>query len=431
MTLSLLDSPVVRAPRVVRGLPVAVIGAGPVGLAAAAHLLERGLEVVVLEAGASAGSAMHAWGHVRLFSPWRSVVDAAAERLLAEQGWRAPDREALPTGRDVAEQYLAPLADAAPLRPRIRYGAAVTAVTRQGLDRTRTRGRAAAPFLLRLRTGSGDEELLAGAVIDASGTTTSPSPVTASGLPPLSAAGDRLVSGIPDVLGVDRRRFAGRRVAVVGSGHTAAHLLLALDELSRLEPGTEAVWVLRSADSDRLYGSAEDELTARASLGSAVRELVEKGRVRRIAGFAVSDVVHTSDGVRLVSSAGDIIEADIAVTATGFRPELGILRELRLALDDVVEAPVHLAPLIDPELHSCGTVPAHGAAELAHPEPGFYLAGMKSYGRAPTFLLLTGYEQVRSIAAELAGDDEAARRVELVLPETGGCSAKGPDSPCC
>lgn len=47
---------------------------------------------------------------------------------------------------------------------------------------------------------------------------------------------------------------------------------------------------------------------------------------------------------------------------------------------------------------------------------------MKSYGRAPTFLMAAGYEQVRSIAAALAGDREAAERVELVLPETGVCS---------
>ena len=47
---------------------------------------------------------------------------------------------------------------------------------------------------------------------------------------------------------------------------------------------------------------------------------------------------------------------------------------------------------------------------------------MKSYGRAPTFLLATGYEQVRSIAAALAGDWTAARDVQLDLPETGVCS---------
>jgi hypothetical protein len=113
------------------------------------------------------------------------------------------------------------------------------------------------------------------------------------------------------------------------------------------------------------------------------------------------------------------------IVATGFRPDLSFLREIRLALDPAVEATPALAPLIDPNLHSCGTVRPHGEAELRHPETGFYIAGMKSYGRAPTFLLATGYEQVRSIAAHLAGDAEAARRVELVLPETGVCSTEG------
>ena len=118
--------------------------------------------------------------------------------------------------------------------------------------------------------------------------------------------------------------------------------------------------------------------------------------------------------------------ADELVVCTGFRPELDFLRELRLSLDPALECPPELAPLIDPNLHSCGTVRPHGARELAQPEPGFYFAGMKSYGRAPTFLMLTGYEQVRSIVAEIAGDHEAARKVELVLPETGVCSGPGP-----
>ena len=113
------------------------------------------------------------------------------------------------------------------------------------------------------------------------------------------------------------------------------------------------------------------------------------------------------------------------MVATGFRPQLDMLRELRLSLDPALECPPELAPLIDPNLHSCGTVRPHGAHELSQPEPGFYFAGMKSYGRAPTFLMLTGYEQVRSIAAEIAGDHDAARKVELVLPETGVCSTAG------
>lgn len=101
-----------------------------------------------------------------------------------------------------------------------------------------------------------------------------------------------------------------------------------------------------------------------------------------------------------------------------------MLREIRLTLDPWLESSGTLGPLIDPNLHSCGTVRPHGALELAHPEPDFFIAGMKSYGRAPTFLIATGHEQVRSIAAALTGDHEAAARVELDLPETGVCSAR-------
>ena len=124
---------------------------------------------------------------------------------------------------------------------------------------------------------------------------------------------------------------------------------------------------------------------------------------------------------------------DELIVATGFRPELDFVRELRIRLDPAIECPVALAPLIDPNEHSCGTVRPHGARELAQDEPGFYFAGMKSYGRAPTFLMLTGYEQVRSIAADIAGDRAAAERVELVLPETGVCNRPlAPDaSNCC
>ena len=129
------------------------------------------------------------------------------------------------------------------------------------------------------------------------------------------------------------------------------------------------------------------------------------------------------------------VAVDQVVNATGFRPDLDVAREVRLDLDSAMECPAGLAELIDPNYHSCGTVPAHGEQLLCHPDAGFYIAGMKSYGRAPTFLLATGYEQVRSIAAALAGDTAAALAVELNLPATGVCStdvaADGEETSCC
>src|SRR5690606_36220097 len=137
----------------------------------------------------------------------------------------------------------------------------------------------------------------------------------------------------------------------------------------------------------------------------------------------------------LLDGAAERLDVDRIVVATGFRPSMAMLDELRVGLDPIMLAPPALAPLIDPNLHSCGTVPPHGAAELAHPEAGFYIVGMKSYGRAPTFLMATGYEQVRSVVAEIAGDHAAAREVRLVLPETGVCNIGpvGPDAAagCC
>jgi hypothetical protein len=144
------------------------------------------------------------------------------------------------------------------------------------------------------------------------------------------------------------------------------------------------------------------------------------------AGFRILQAAQTGGQVALISEDGKSLPgADHVVVLTGFRPDLSFLTEMRLALDSVLQAPVALAPEIDPNVHSCGTVMPHGARELAHPEQGLYLVGMKSYGRAPTFLAMTGYEQVRSVAAELAGDHEAASRVELVLPDTGVCTGSG------
>ncbi|AJE83594.1 NAD(P)-binding domain-containing protein [Streptomyces physcomitrii] len=413
-------------------LPVAVIGAGPVGLAAAAHLAERGVPFVVVEAGDEAAAAVQGWSHIQLFSPWEFNTDPAARRLLAAAGWEEPEASSLPTGGELLKQYLQPLAELPALAPHIRYGAAVTAISRLGIDRLRTVGRDEAPFVLRLGDG---EEVLASAVIDASGTWRRPNHVGANGLPAHGEqdAGAWINHGLPDVFGADRDQHAGRHTVVVGAGHSAANTLLALAELADTAPGTTITWAIRGADPAASFGGgSDDELPARGAIGSGLKMLVETGRVTLAANFRTHAIRRLGDEpgrdqVELTSRGPDGTEqtltADRIVAATGFRPDYGIAEELRLELDPIMSAPRALAPLIDPNQHSCGTVTPHGYRELAHPEPGYYAVGMKSYGRAPTFLMLTGYEQVRSIAAALAGDIEAAQSVELQLPETGVCSA--------
>ncbi|MER7372457.1 FAD-dependent oxidoreductase [Streptomyces lanatus] len=410
-------------------LPVVVIGAGPIGLAAAAHLVERGLEPLVLEAGPSAGTAVRDWAHVRLFSPWAEVTDPAAEKLLAPTGWVRPDGAIYPTGGDWAEQYLQPLADV--LGDKVRYGVTVTGVARAGRDRIVDADRDEQPFTVHLQSADGHEErLTARAVIDASGTWAIPSPMGADGLPALGekTAADRIAYRVPDLKDpAARARYAGRRTAVIGSGASAFTALAYLADLAKEEPGTHTAWILRRGIGANTFGGGDaDQLPARGALGLRAKEAVEAGHASAVTGFRTQAVDRDGDQLVLVAEDGRRLDpVDEVIVLTGFRPDLSFLSEVRLGLDERLQAPTALAPLIDPNVHSCGTVYPHGVGELSHPEQGVYLVGMKSYGRAPTFLAMTGYEQVRSITAALAGDQEAAERVELTLPETGVCGGAG------
>ncbi|MFF8638893.1 NAD(P)-binding domain-containing protein [Streptomyces pilosus] len=413
-------------------LPVVVIGAGPTGLAAAAHLIDHGIEPLVLEAGPAAAAAVREWSHVRLFSTWTEVVDPAAEKLLAPTGWTRPDPATYPSGRDWAELYLQPLADI--LGDRVRTGARVTGVSRAGRDRIVDADRDQQPFVVHVAHADGREErLFARAVIDASGTWATPSPAGGSGLAALGeqTAAHRITYRVPDLKDpAVRARYAGKRTAVIGSGASAFTALAYLADLAKSDDGagTKGVWILRRGISGSTFGGGEaDQLPARGALGLAAKAAVDAGHVDAVTGFRTEAIERDTDG-RLVLTGVDgrrLDAVDEVIVLTGFRPDLSFLGELRLRLDERLQAPVALAPLIDPNQHSCGTVYPHGHRELSHPEQGLYLVGMKSYGRAPTFLAMTGYEQVRSVAAAIAGDRDSADRVELILPETGVCGGAG------
>lgn len=406
-------------------LPVVVIGAGPQGLAAAAHLSERGLEPLVLEQGHDPGAAVTEWGHVRLFSEWPELVDQAAARLLARSGWQVPVG-GYPTGAAWVSGYLAPLATA--LGDRVRYRSRVIGVGRKGRDLLVDAGRAEQPFVIHIQDADGSESRIeARAVIDASGTWSQPNPAGAGGLPALGerAAAPFLTYRIPAF--TDAEQHAGRHTVVVGNGHSATTAIIELARVARQYPNTRITWVLRRGAVGSTFGGGEaDELPERGALGRRAQSAVEDGLVRLVTGFRTERIEVTAQGAVLTGEDGRVLEpADQVVVLTGFRPDLSILSEVRLELDARLQAPVRIAADIDPNIHSCGSVRATGAVDLAQPEPNFYIVGAKSYGRAPTFLALTGYEQVRSVVAELAGDHEAAHRVELTLPDTGVCGGAG------
>jgi hypothetical protein len=388
--------------------------------------------VKVYEAGGAVGANLLDWGHVRIFTPWELNVDTAARALLEGHGWTMPPLSELPTGGELYARYLKPLAALPELAGAIELGARVEAVSRRGVDKVVSRGRETKPFALRIAMPDGAQRIdLARAVIDASGTWTTPNPLGANGLPAPGERehGERIAYGMPDVLGRDRGAYAGSRTAVIGAGYSAANVLLDLARLAREVPRTTAVWVVRGTDLTRVYGGGRaDQLPARGELGWHLKALVESGAVALVSGFAATAVRDVGDGLVLEGETANgprrLGAVDRIVVATGQRPDLAMTRELRLELDPWLESVRALGPLIDPNLHSCGDVPPHGHRELAHPEPGFYTIGVKSYGRAPTFLLLTGYEQARSVVAAIAGDGAAADNVQLVLPETGVCKVR-------
>lgn len=431
MVLSLQKGASTAAPN--PHLPVAVLGAGPVGLAAVARLIERGIPFVVLEAGPRVGANLLDYGHVRLFSPWQYDVDRAMAKLLEPTGWKHPAPSELPRAGEIVERVLQPFAELPEVAAALQLRTRVVAVSREGFDKVKSAGRENAPFVIRA-VGDGQAfELRARAVIDSTGTWRTPNPVGASGLPAVGEreAAARIFYGIPDVLGAQRARYENRKVLVVGAGHSAANALLALAELAREAPGTKLVWSVRTPVLARVFGGgAADALPARGALGSALRKLRDSGALAFNAGLRITAITPEAGTLRVTGIDRDgtlqhIDGIDEIVCATGQRPDLSLTSELRVRLDASLESTEALGPLIDPNLHSCGTVRPHGHRELAHPEPGLYTVGVKSYGRAPTFLMATGFEQVRSVVAAIAGDIEAADRVELELPETGVCNASG------
>jgi hypothetical protein len=301
----------------------------------------------------------------------------------------------------------------------------------------KTKGRDQVPFVIQVLRHREITSYEVKAVIDASGTWSSPNPIGAGGI---YAEGEiesrnKIFYGIPDILNQHRDRYKNKSVAVIGSGHSAINAILELDKLKAIYPETEIHWILRKKNLRDIYGGQEkDALEARGALGIKIEQLVKQDRVSVYTPFYVQQIENSDGKLSIIGNQYQekfaLNNIDEIISNTGSRPDFSFLREVRLNIDPSLESTAELAELIDPNIHSCGTVRPHGEKELRHPDKDFYIVGSKSYGRAPTFLMATGYEQVRSIVASIDGDVESAAKVELDLPETGVCSTDL-DSGCC
>lgn len=388
--------------------PVVVVGAGPIGLSAAVHLLNRGYTPIIFEAGQQAGAHLARWGHVRMFSPWSYNIDPAAAELLKKDGWLEPELTQFPTGKELLEHYVIPLATHSHIAPHLQLNSRVQHVSRRNHDVLRSKGRDSTPFVLRIAGPNGEYDVTAQAVIDASGTYQTPNWLGTHGIPALgeNASGDAVSYGVPDILGSARAHYINKSVLVVGGGHSAFNALQDLVRLAEKSADMRVHWAVRSESVTNVIRSpANDELQERRELEVHIQDLLEQGRIDVHTGIEIEAITQNGNNIIVHSNGQQLPPVDRIIAATGFRPGLSLLAELRTAIDPATQSPAKLAPLIDPNLHSCGSVPEHGAAELRHPEPDLYIVGIKSYGRAPTFLLRTGYKQVVSVISALGSKE--------------------------
>lgn len=413
-----------------QNLPVAIIGGGPIGLSAAAHLKKSNQPFILFETGRQIGANILKWGHVKLFSPWEYNIDKVAESLLRESQIPIPNKEYIPFGKEIVANYLNPLANLEGIKENIHLNSNVIAIGRSGLDKMKNDKREELPFSIQVIENGKFNIYEAKCVIDASGTWHNPNPVGSGGIFAVGEIENRakIYYGMPDIDKTGMDKYANKTTLVVGGGHSAIGTILALNNLLNKFPNTKIHWVLRKKQVSDVYGGKEaDKFKARGALGIQIEKLVNSGAIEIHTPVYIHEI-KKNNGQLVIKGVQHrdsfILEGiDEIISNTGSRPDFNFLREIRFDSDSALESVPKLANLIDPNIHSCGTVRPHGEAELRQKEKDFYIVGMKSYGRAPTFLMTTGYEQVRSIVAFMNGDYESAKRVELNLPETGVCSS--------
>ncbi len=394
---------------------LAILGAGPVGLEAAARALELGFDVHLFERGEVAAHVL-AWGHVRMFTPWAMAVGPASARLLAKHGWAAPPPDDCPTGLELAERVLQPLAGAPELQARVHHHSQVVHVSRHGArknERAGTGDRKAHPFRMLVRDNGGRESVLhARAVLDATGTYGQPNWAGTGGIPARgeSYLAPQMSYHADDVIALRRERHAGKTTLVIGGGASAVTTVAALARLAEEAPGTRATWVTRRDTPGFAGEAADDSLPARTALYAEGRRLQQGGSevVKwlggcEVEGFEYNSATHHYRAQLATAAGARLEEADQVIVNRGYGPDTSLYRELRVHECYETLAPMKLASALQGAGTSdCTRIPAFGADALVNPEPDFYIVGAKSYGRSSDFLLQTGYRQVSDVLERLA-----------------------------
>ncbi|HEV2071141.1 MAG TPA: hypothetical protein VGR26_15235 [Acidimicrobiales bacterium] len=389
---------------------LAIVGAGPIGLDAALAAAERGWPFSVYEAGASPAAGVRAWGHVRMFTPWSMNVSPRMRARLEANGLEVPSGDQCPTGHELAESLLDPVADLPEVRESLEVETRVAGIGRRGLlkhEEIATPARAERPFRL-LLSAPGSRECVAEAdiVVDCSGTYGQPNSTGGSGIPAVGEQqlGRRIRRTVPNVA-AEEQDWAGRRTLLVGAGHSAQTAAADLAALASRAPGTEVVWAVRSAAPT--WGAvADDPIPGRAALVEQTQRLVggDAPSVRLVTGAVVESLTARDGQVAVVLCNGSTREivVDQVLSLTGYVGDADLYRQLQVHECYATAAPINLsAALLGAPAGDCLQQESHGVDVLRNPEPNFFVLGSKSYGRNNQFLLRVGWEQVDEVFGAL------------------------------
>lgn len=411
---------------------LAILGAGPIGLEAALAAAEAGIPYVLIEQGDRIAHNVRSWGHVRLFSSWDLDVSARQRAALSSAGIEVPAGAACPTGTELVEHVLEPLARLPPIAQRLRLGTRVAAIGREGLLKQveiGTPARAGRRFRLLLDGSDGESVLYARSVFDCTGSYEQPAWIGDGGIPAPGelAAAARIARRLGD-LGVgahaEARHWSGRRILLVGAGHSAQTAAVALAALASQEPQTRVHWVLRR-ERPAIDADPNDPLPERRRLHEAARSLIEDGGpgLQVHLGATVDWLHEEIDGSLRVAirrardgaAGSEEIAVDRILALVGSQGDRSLYAELQVHECYATSGPMKLAAaLLGSGSGDCMAQQSPGADVLETSEPGFFILGSKSYGRNSAFLLRLGWEQVAA-AIERVGAN-APSEPEAVQP---------------
>jgi len=408
---------------------IAVIGSGPIGLEAALQARTLGADVRVYEAGTVAQNVSE-WGHIELFTPFGMNHTRLGRQTLESAGHVLPDDDAFQTGAEWRETYLLPLAEKTELADCLRTRTRVVTISRDSLLKHEHIGdgvREERPFRLLIEEGGSECYEEADIVFDCSGTWSNPNWLGAGGTPALGerAARPRIAYHPVDIF-AQRARFAGRRTLLVGDGLSAATTAVALAELAAEAPDTRYVWATRGCGPAPIAPIPDDPLARRAALTEAANRIAlqSKGGVTWMPDTSVRAIHWKEDeegfAVTLATSGGEREDRfDEVIANVGYEPDDSLYRQLQVHECYASRAPMKLAASLLAASAGAGgdclQLGGFGPDVLVTPERGFFILGMKSYGRNSAFLLRTGHEQVRDAFVLLTGRSEAVRSAGLEL----------------